>query len=157
MKLLKPDFVPRMQDRGLDDIILDAFAHQVGISTLRMSINRQHGDLGIDTDELMHYIAERGGLGLTFTGELPAATPRPDAPTGLAQNSKSVSFASPACDLRARWYVNGRFAADGAESCARAAGRRIDKGDIGVVPGDVVQVALLDGGVVGWWARIEVE
>jgi len=159
MKLLKPDFVPRMADRGLDDIILSVFFHQIGINELRMAINTMHPDLNIDNDEIVYYIEERGGLGLTMTGPgMKPATPRPDAPTGLTQSSKSISFTSPSCDLYyARWYVDGRFAADAVEDCTKATGRRIDKDSIGALPGHVVQVALVADGVVGWWARIEVE
>ena len=151
MKLLKPDFVPRMADRGLDDIILDAFEHQIDINTLRMAINKAHPDLNIDNDEILHYISERGGLGLTLTGPgMEPATPRPDAPQKLTQSSKSVSFSGGDGQV-ARWYVNGRLAA------ITTTGKRIDKADIGAQPGDVVQVALVDDSVVGWWARIEVE
>lgn len=158
IRLIKSDFVPMLHDAGLDNVILLAFVRYIGLDELRMQIN-QAGDWNLDNDDLIHYIAERGGgLDLRVIGDLSAPTPRPDAPAGLAQNSTGIRFATPKDGTYTiRWYVNAVLIAEEERDCTKAAGRSITKSRLGVVLGDIVQIAVNDSGVIGWWGRAVVE
>jgi hypothetical protein len=158
IQLIKPDFVPMLQDAGLDDAILAAFNRHIGIDDLRMRINRA-GDWDLDNDDLIHYIAERGdGLGVQAIGDMPSPTHRPDAPTGLQQNTIRVGFSKPDDGAYLlRWYVNATLVMEREQDCTTQLGRSALKSELGVEPGNVAQVCIVEDGAVGWWARIEVE
>ena len=88
-------------------------------------------------------------------GELPQPTARYDAPGELGADGNGVWFGTPATGIEwVRWYVNGQLRAR--EQRDLSVDRSMALSTIGAVSGDVVQIAIEAGGVVGWWARISV-
>lgn len=157
MKFVKPDFIPMLADAGLDETILAAIRHQVTVDELRVLVNRAT-DLELENDDIVLYVAERGGLGLSvLDGDLPPATARPDAPTGLGQDGVSVWFSEPSTGIHTlRWYVDGALLIEREQDLALD--RSATKAELGdPAPGSIVQVCEVSAGVVGWWARLEIE
>ncbi len=156
MRYSKPDFVPRLADAGLDDVILTAFNDTITSEALVEIVNASTG-LGLSEADLHYYISQRGGLGLIVTGgSLASQIARPDAPTGLGQDKAAVWFSEPTGGkLTIRWYVNGGLVSEDTRDCAT--NRAMPKSALECKEGDVIQVCVVDdNGVVGWWARIEV-
>ena len=85
---------------------------------------------------------------------MPAATSRPAAPTGLGSDGNAVWYSAPAPEAEtiARWYVNGALAARKTGQYANSA----TLAELGAQAGDVVQVCIEAGGIVGWWGRVAV-
>ena len=155
MRFSKADFVPRLQDAGLDDVILTAFASSITLDTLTAAIN-DATEWNLSPADVVFYIGERGGLGLTVTGgSLPAATSRPEAPTGLGSAEWGVWFSAPDTGTATvRWYVNGGLRVRREQDLATNRSATLD--ELGAQVGDVVQVCIEENNVVGWWARVTV-
>lgn len=164
MLLIKSDFIPYLADAGLDATIRSLLGRQTDLQVLTANINQQISEglrLALSSDEVLTYIGERQQVGV-FTdikpdsGNFPAASTRPEAPTGLGQNEAAIWFSAPASDTRViRWYVNGTLMIEKSTDCA--ADRSMLKSVLGCKIGDVVQLAEVSGGVVGWWVRITIE
>lgn len=156
MKFIKPDYIPMLQDAGLDATILTSFAHTIEINDLRMAVNNA-AQLEVGIEDLQQYIADRGGLGLiVMAGELPPPIARADAPTGLGQNESGIWFTEPNDDTYLlRWYVNGALIVEREQDCT--ADRSATKLELETVVDDIVQVCVVVAGVVGWWGRIAIE
>lgn len=155
MRFSKSDFVPRLQDAGMDGVILTAFASSITLEALTAAVNAAT-EWQLAPADIVHYISERGGLGLTVTGgSLKAATDRPDAPTGLGTGSGGIWFSTPdEGEMMVRWYVNGALSIEREHDLAT--NRSATLAELGAVTGNNVQVCLVEDDVVGWWAKIEV-
>jgi hypothetical protein len=155
MRFSKSDFVPRLHDAGMDSTILTAFASSITLEALTSAVNAAT-EWELSAADVVHYISERGGLGLTVTGgSLKAATPRPDAPTGLGVGDGGVWFSTPDEGVATvRWYVNGALAIEREQDLST--NRSATLTELGAGAGDTIQVAILDGDTVGWWAQIEI-
>lgn len=155
MRFSKTDFAPMLADAGLDETILTAFHSTIQLDALTVAVNTATG-LDLSESDVVFYIGERGGLDLTVTGgTLKPPTPRLAAPTGLASDASGVWFDEPATGtVMVRWYVNGALAAE--EERDLATNRYMALATLGAVPSDVVQIALVESDVCGWWARTTV-
>lgn len=156
MKLIKPDYIPMLQDAGLDMTILSSFAHSIEMNELRMTVNSVI-DFSIEIEGLKQYLADRGDLGLTVVdGELPPAIVHADAPTGLGQDGSGIWFTKPDDGTyTVRWYLNGALIVEREQDCVKD--RSAMKAELGAEADDIVQVCVVVEGVVGWWSRITVE
>lgn len=155
MRFSKSDFVPRLMDAGLDETILTSFSSSIQVPALTEIINEATG-LELGDADVVHYISERGGLGLTATGgSLRGETARLGAPGGVAADSEGIWFDVPSeGDRIVRWYVNGEMKVE--ELRDLAVNRYMALGDIGATQGDIVQTALIENDVCGWWSRIQI-
>ena len=86
---------------------------------------------------------------------MPPAVERPAAPSGLGTDGNGVWFSTPTSGLATlRWYVNGAIRLRREQDLAT--NRSVTLAELDAQPGDVVQVCVEAGGVVGWWARVTV-
>jgi len=154
MKYLKPDFVPMLHDAGLDDTILTSFSHSIDLVDLVDAVNVS-ASLNLTPADLAHYIAERGGLGLTVTGgTLKPASARPASVEGIAADTSGVWFDAPDTGLYdVRWYVNGELRHE--EERDLSDNRYLALTTIDAQPGDVIQIALRVGLAISWWSRVQ--
>ena len=112
---------------------------------------------GLGEDLLLQIIVDLKAKGeftnfQVFGTEMPYAAQRPEAPGGIAADGSF--FSTPTTGVyNIRVYKNGALA-------WTATGRdiSIDRSlnNSGFVAGDVMQVALETGGVVGWWGRVTI-
>lgn len=154
MRFNKSDFIPCLQDAGMDDVILSAFARSVTLAALTEAIDNAT-TWNLSEADVAYYVGQRGGLGLTVTGgSLPGAIERPDAPTGIGAGVESVWFTTPDTGTEiVRWYVNGALVLRREHDLATD--RSATLAELGMPQaGDVVQIAIEANGVVGWWGRI---
>jgi hypothetical protein len=119
-------------------------------------MNSQITPLRLTEGPLLQYIADRQHVGalldVAYDGELPPPIERAAAPSGLGTDGAAVWFSTPEMtpETVARWYVNGAPVARKTGQYANSA----TWAELGAAAGDVVQVCLEVGGVVGWWARL---
>lgn len=154
------DLIPRAADAGVDDVVRSLSYETIDdVPEFLTRLNSQITPLRITHEPLLQYVADRQGTGALLDigcdEALPAAISRYTAPTGLGADSSGVWFGTPDTGTEwVRWYVNGAPAAR--EQRDLASNRYMALETIGAVPGDVVQICIEAGGVVGWWARIVV-
>lgn len=154
------DLIPRAADAGLDNVI-DSLSNETldDMPTFVARMNSQITPLRLTIKPLLQYVADRQHvgklLGVGYDGELPTPIERPAAPTGLGTDGNGVWFSTPDIGTAMmRWYVNGAIRIRREHDLAT--NRSATVGELGAQAGDVVQVCVEAGGVVGWWARITI-
>lgn len=86
---------------------------------------------------------------------LPPAVQRYAAPTGLGAAEWGVWFSTPDTGTEiVRWYLNGVLVLRREQDLT--ANRSATIAELRAQAGDVVQVCIEAGGVVGWWGRVAV-
>ena len=160
MTIYNTDIVTRCQDAGLD-VVLHSLSYEMiddypGFVT---RLNGQIRPLYITQNALLQYLADRHHVGalldVAFDGELPTPIERAAAPAGLGTDGNGVWFSTPSTGpATLRWYVNGAIRLRREQDLAT--NRSVTLAELDAQPGDVVQVCVEAGGVVGWWARIEI-
>jgi hypothetical protein len=159
MDIVRNDLSAYLQDRGLDATIKSLIGMKISVQELTLQINTATG-MSLDADSVLHYIADRQAAGalLEFSadgGSLPEPIARYAAPTGIGQSADGLWFSTPNTGTHTiRWYTNGVIKVERSQDCA--SNRSASKAELGAMAGDVVQVAIIDGGVCGWWGRITV-
>lgn len=154
------DLIPRAADAGVGAVIRSLSYETIeDMPEFLARLNSQITPLRITLQPLLQFVADMHAEGLlldvAYDGDLPEAIVRPAAPTGLGGDDSGVWFGAPDVGTAfVRWYVNGALAAR--EERDLSANRYMALADIGAQAGDVVQVAIDDAGVVGWWGRVNV-
>lgn len=160
--LLSDDWIPRLKDGGGDALIESVAPSAYQGSMLIQKLN-EFNDTGIivNIEMLAQYLADRylAGemIGVIITGGPEATgTERYDAPTGIGQDENGIWFSTPDTGTEyVRWYVNGQRKIERQQDLA--SNRSATLAELGAGSGDVVQVCVVAGGVVGWWGRVVVE
>lgn len=159
MRIVSTDWIPRCADAGYDAIIESLAPQGLDGEAFVAALNQAGSQPDFNTAMVITYISDRQvanalqSVEVADFGELPPYTLRYGAPGGLGTDGSGVWFGQPATGAEwVRWYVNGQLRAR--EQRDLAADRYMLLATIGAVAGDVVQIAIEAGGVVGWWARI---
>lgn len=155
-QIVSIDAVPFYVDAGIEAVINSIVAGSFSISgpDFLDAINQAIVLPDLSGDLLLQIISDIkaiGGFGgfEVFQTELPSAVSRPEAPGGIS--SDGSFFSTPTAGIYAvRVYKNGAFVYQ-SEPVDLAINRSLN--NTGFSPGDVIQVALVTGGVVGWWGR----
>jgi hypothetical protein len=154
------DLIPRAADAGLDTVVRSLSYETIeDMPEFLAQMNSQITPLRVTYGPLLQYLADRQAVGeLLDVGcdeALPEPITRPDAPTGLGAAEWGVWFSAPDSGTSiVRWYVNGALKLRREHDLAT--NRSVTMEELGAQAGDVVQIAIEAGGVVGWWARIGV-
>lgn len=154
------DWVARYQDAGYDALISSIAARSLTDDVFVELLNLIGSQPALIWPMLLMYIADRQGAGalagIQVWGESPPmAQERLDAPTGLGSDANGVWFSTPDTGTAmVRWYVNGALKIRREHDLS--VNRSATLAELGAVAGNVVQIAVEDAGVVGWWARIVV-
>jgi hypothetical protein len=153
------DSVPFYVDAGIEATIngIVATEFSIGGPALLAEINSAIALPDLSGDLLLQIIADLKAIG-KFTGftvfqtEMPSAVERPVAPGGIAADGSF--FSTPTTGMYAvRVYKNGGFVYQSAPKDLSVDRSLINTG---FLSGDVMQIALVTGGVVGWWGRITI-
>jgi hypothetical protein len=151
--------VPRYQDAGVATVI-ESLSEQGGtLSEFLEAFNGAISLPALNEDMFLRLYSDlkaRGVLPNTLiTGDvlIPDPVERPEAPGGIA--SDGSFFSTPTSGTyRVRVYKNGGFVYE-SEPVDLSVNRSLN--NAGFQSGDVMQVALVSGGVVGWWGRKIIE
>lgn len=161
-QIVSLDAVPFYVDAGISTVInsIVAGAYSISGNDFLEEVNTiltQNQLPEINGDLLLQIISDRKALG-EFTGfvifqtEIPPAVDRPVAPGGIAADGSF--FSTPTSGIyRVRVYKNGALVYE-SEPVDLSVNRSLN--NTGFVQGDVMQVALVSGGVVGWWGRVTI-
>lgn len=159
LEFIRDDYECMLQDAGLDAVIESLVNPRISLADLTTAINAVT-EWTLTEDIVTQYIAQRWEAGalLTIThrgGGMAGGEVRPAAPTGLGLAEWGVWFGAPDAGTKTvRWYVNGALAIR--RSHDLTANRSATLTELGAQAGDIVQVCIEAGGVVGWWGRISV-
>lgn len=161
MRIVSIDWVSRCEDANYDALIESLAPQGLDGPSFVYELNLAGSQPPFNEAMLVEYISDRQGAGALNSvevqdfGALPAPTSRYAAPTGLGEDGSGVWFSTPDSGIEwVRWYVNGALAAR--ESRDLSSNRSQTLAAIGAVSGDVVQICIESGGVIGWWERIEI-
>ena len=158
--LTSEDWVPRFEDAGFDDLVKSVAPNSYKGNVLLTELNESNGLSYCTWEMLAKYLADRQEAGALLGIAImdgPDAIPetRYDAPAGIGADSVSVWFSTPDTGTEyVRWYVNGELKISRQQDLA--SNRSATLAELGAEAGDVIQVCIEAGGVVGWWARITV-
>lgn len=150
--------VPRYQDAGVAAVI-ESLSEQGGtLAEFLTAFNAAISLPALNEDMFLRLYSDlkfKGDLPNTLiTGEviIPDPIERPVAPGGLA--SDGSFFSTPTSGTyKVRVWKNGTFVYESAP-VDLSANRSLNNS--GFQAGDVMQVALVAGGVVGWWGRVTI-
>lgn len=154
------DLIPRAADAGLDAVIRSLSYETIeDMPEFLTRMNSQIAPLRVTLAPLLQYLADRQAVGelldVGYDAALPVAIARYAAPTGLGAAEWGVWFSTPDVGTEiVRWYLNGAIVLRRAQDLTT--NRSATIAELGALPGDVVQVCIEAGGVVGWWGRLTV-
>ena len=154
------DLIPRAADVGVDAVIRSlSYETLEDMPEFLARLNSQIAPLRLTLGPLYQYLADRQAVGALLDvgcdDMLPAAIARYAATTGLGADANGVWFSTPDTGTEiVRWYVNGALALRREQDLTT--NRSATMAELGAQTGDVVQVCIEAGGVVGWWARVTV-
>jgi hypothetical protein len=159
MILTSADWIPAYQDAGYDLLIASIAPRRLRGAVAVEYIN-EHGSLpAMTVDMLARYVTDRHAAGALPTVQIEDHKPvtptvRPAAPTGLGEDGVGVWFDAPDAGTQmVRWYKNGALIVEREQDLTT--NRSITAEELGgILGGDVVQVCVVESGVVGWWGRI---
>jgi len=152
------DLIPRAADAGVGAVIRSLSYETIeDMPEFLARMNSQITPLRMTLAPLLQFLADMHAEGnlqdVAYDGDLPDAIARPGAPAGIGADAGGVWFGTPDTGTAfVRWYVNGALAAR--EERDLSANRYMALADIGATAGDVVQIAIENGGVIGWWGRV---
>lgn len=152
------DWIARYQDAGYDALIASVAGRCLADDAFIELVNLIGSQPAITWPMLLMYLADRQGAGalagVQVWGEsLPVAQLRPAAPAGLGAAEWGVWFSTPDTGTAmVRWYVNGALKIRREHDLS--VNRSATLTELGAATGSVVQIAIEDASVVGWWARI---
>lgn len=150
------DAVPFYADAGIEATINGIVAGAFSLSgpDFLTAVNGAISLPDVNGDLLLQIISDLKAIG-KFTGfqvfetALPDPVERPEAPAGFA--SDGSFFSTPTSGTyKVRVWKNGGFVYESAP-VDLSVNRSLNNS--GFAQGDVMQVALVAGGVVGWWGR----
>lgn len=150
--------IPRYQDAGVAAVI-ESLSEQGGtLAEFLTAFNEAISLPDLNEDMFLRLYSDlkfKGELPNTLvTGEvtIPEPVERPEAPGGIA--SDGSFFSTPTSGTyKVRVWKNGAFVYESAP-VDLSANRSLNNS--GFAPGDVMQVALVSGSVVGWWGRVTI-
>lgn len=156
--LVSDDIISQLEDGGFDTTVISLSYGQYADNELLTKVSEAVGGGTFSMDMLSQYIADRhhvGGLSkeLHLT-DVPTIVPivRHYAPYPVSANDTTIWFDNPPSGLkRIRWYVNGALKIEREQDLA--SDRSASLLELGVVGGDVIQVCIVEDGIVGWWGR----
>lgn len=154
--LIRNDWIPRQEDMGLD-LYITSIAPQALVGR-ELELALQESSLSIEM--LAQYLADRHTAGELLDielvdGPVVTGTDRYRAPSGIGTDGNGVWFSDPVAGTEVvRWYVNGELKLERQQDLAT--NRSATVAEMEAVSGDVVQVCIVSGGVVGWWGRVEI-
>ena len=154
------DLIPRAADAGLDLVIRSLSYETIkDMPAFITQMNSQITPLRVTLAPLLQYLADRQDSGelldIACDETLPAPIERYVAPSGLGTAEWGVWFSTPDAGIEiVRWYVNGAIVLRREQDLTT--NRSATIAELGAQPGDVVQVCIEAGGVVGWWGRLTI-
>lgn len=153
----RSDYVPLAQDAGLDAVLATVSLGGVSSQVLQRINDAIAFDVLYDYEMLAHYVADRDlagvNVGEVTGGESVTPVARYESPTGIGSDGVGVWFSTPNTGTEiVRWYLNGAQKIERAQDLT--SNRSATVAELGGVAGDIVQVCIVAGGVVGWWGRI---
>lgn len=152
------DFIPRCQDAGYD-VLIGSLAPKHLDRGPFMTVLNVLGAFPLTWEMFLEYLSDRQAAGACAAvraplSAMPMANTRADAPTGLGIAAWGVWFSTPDSGTKmVRWYKNGALVVEREQDLATNRSITVDELG-GILSGDVVQVCIVESGVVGWWARI---
>ncbi len=158
VEYIRDDYGPRLEDAGLDAVILSLVNPKILSEALATAVSLAIGE-DVSPNAIDLYIADRWEAGelsqVEHVGQMPGGTARYARPTGIGTDGTAVWFGTPASGIEiVRWYVNGALVIRRQHDLST--NRSASAAELGAVPGNVVQIAIEAGGVVGWWGRITI-
>lgn len=109
----------------------------------------------IGQETILQYLADRQTAGVFADiqadgGTIPAGVKRPDAPAEFGKGDDDLWFSTPAeGSKRIRWMVNGVVRVE--RDYDLSVNRTVSVAELEAKAGDIVQVCVMEDGVVGWW------
>ena len=155
--LVSSDWIPRFQSGDFDTLIESLAPMGYSGSELLTKLNEANYISYCGIQMLAQYLADRqmaGALtGISLQdGPDVTGTERYVAPTGIGNSESGVWFTTPNTSTEyVRWYVNGELKIERQQDLS--SNRSATLSELGASIGDVVQVCIVAGGVVGWWGR----
>ncbi len=161
--IMRSDWVPRYQDAGYDQLVDDITTKYAQLSidnlTFLLNYSGELHDLTSDLTLIMLqdlYINGLISMVLLEGAPISGGTNRQDAPAGFGQDGSSVWFSTPSTGTYdILWYVNGALTLT-QEDQDVSSSRSASKASLGTEVDDIVQVAIVDENVVGWWGRVTI-
>lgn len=158
VEYFRDDFNCRLHDAGLDAVILSLVNPRIVDVDLAEQVSLAISET-LSAEMLNLYIADRWAAGaltqIEHVGPMPGGIIRYSAPTDVATDGTAVWFAAPTAGTElVRWYVNTALKVARLQDLS--VNRSASVAELGAAPGDVVQVAIEAGGVVGWWGRVTI-
>ena len=158
------DWIPRYADAGYDTLIESLANSCLDDQDFITQLNAAGSQPALDWPTFIKYYSDRRAAGalqnVSIWSELgdppmPSPTLRYEAPDGFGQDSYGIWFNTPNTGTHVvNWYKNGGRVISREQDLSTD--RYASKAELGVLPGDIVQVAIVDGGTCGWWGRVEV-
>jgi hypothetical protein len=146
----RDDIIPMLRDDGIANTIAPYIANNASEEFLSELIQMEHSVILLHA-QIRQIIADLAGVG-ALPGidciDLPNPIERPTAPTGIGCSGGNIWVTPPGETYFLRLYVNGEYKLTLTDYYIT------DLVSIGAVAGDVIQVAQVVDGIVGWWARI---
>jgi hypothetical protein len=146
----RDDIIPMLRDDGIAATLAPWIAGNASEEFVSELIQMKHSVILLHA-QIRQVIADLAGVG-ALEGidviDLPNSIDRPAAPTGIGCAGGNVWVTPPGTNYVLRFYVNGVHKSTLTDYYIT------DLASIGAVVGDVIQVAEVIAGVVGWWARI---
>lgn len=158
--LVSDDWIPRFEDGGFDDLVRSVAPYGYSGNVLLTELNENNHLAYCGWEMLTQYLADRHLAGeLTgihvMDGPEAVGTDRYRAPSGIGTDGNGVWFSDPDTGTEIlRWYVNGEKKVEREQDLAT--NRSATLAELEAASGDVVQVCVVAGGVVGWWGRIQI-
>lgn len=152
-------WIPRERDAGINSTISTIAYQQLEIAEFMTELNAAI-EPDISQNMLFQYVADVQNIGelaeIYIDGAiLPTPNERTAAPTGMGQDGYAIWFSAPDTGIMTvSWFVNGTLVIERQQDLST--NRAATKAELGVSPGDVVQVGIIENNIAGWWNRIEV-
>lgn len=158
-KLLGDDWIPQLEDGGLDALMVSAMESGLTGAALLRHLSPAVVGTTPTVDMLTFYLADRWLAGLLSNIALvdgPAVVrtgvSRDAAPATLGNDGTTVWFTTPnSGTVTVRWYCNGVQKVQRAQDVS--SDRDATLVELGATIGDIVQVCVVTASVVGWWGR----
>jgi hypothetical protein len=153
------DLIPRAADAGLDAVIRSLSYETIeDMPSFLARMNSQITPLRLTQGPVEQYLADRHAVGalldVAYDSELPLPVERAAAPSGLGAAEWGVWFSTPDTGTEiVRWYMNGALVLRREQELST--NRSVTLAELDSTAGDVVQVCIEAGGVVGWWGRVQ--
>jgi hypothetical protein len=149
----RDDIIPMLADSGIAATLAPWIRKNASEEYMRELVQIEHGIIlkHAQLSQLISDLNLTGALDGCDLDNMPTPITRPAKPSGIGCGSGNVWVTPPGEVYTLRFYVNG------VQKATLENYYITDLAGLNAAPGDIVQVAQVVGGIVGWWTRILVQ